>query len=91
MTKNDWERLWMHTPWGGLGAWMTFGCPLPFLIPINPTLVSIVIGSLFFLGALGYEAFNDWRKVDHSYKDVIGIVWGYGIVGIALSIMFAIS
>lgn len=66
---------------------MTFGCPIPYLIAINPTLASIVVGSLFFLGALIYEAFNDFRKVDHSYKDVIGIVWGYGIIGIALSLI----
>lgn len=63
---------------------MTFGCPLPYLIPMNITVASVVIGSLFFFGALIYEAFNDWRKQDLSYKDVLGIVWGYGIVGMAM-------
>jgi len=31
---------------------------------------------------IGYEAFNDWRKKDASYKDVLGICWGWLIVGI---------
>jgi len=31
---------------------------------------------------IAYEAFNDWRKHDHSYKDVLGICWGVLIGGI---------
>ena len=86
VNKEDWVRLWIHTPWGGLAAWIAFGCPIPYLIAIKPSVASLVVGGLVFLGEWVYEAFNDWRKEDKSYKDVLGIVWGFDIVGIGLLI-----
>lgn len=70
MTKEDWVRLLLHLPWGILGvAIYSFDKPL---------------GILCCLGTLVYEAFNDWRKKDASYKDVLGIVWGFFLGGILL-------
>ena len=70
MTKEDWVRLLMHLPWGILGV---------LLITVNTT-----VGVICCLGTLVYEAFNDWRKEDESYKDVLGIVWGFFIGGILI-------
>jgi len=67
MTKEDWVRLWMHVPWGLLAV---------FLFVVNP-----LLGFTACFGTLTYEAFNDWRKHDSSYKDVLGIVWGFLIGG----------
>ena len=63
MTKEDWVRLALHLPWGLMGA--------ALLIP------SVWIGISATTFMLAYEAFNDWRKRDASYKDVLGIVWGF--------------
>ena len=63
MTKEEWVRLLMHLPWGLIGA--------ALLIPD----VRIGISATVFM--LVYEGFNDWRKKDASYKDVLGIVWGF--------------
>jgi len=70
MTKGDWVRLLMHLPWGILGV---------LLITVNAP-----AGVICCLGTLAYEAFNDWRKHDESYKDVLGIVWGFFIGGIII-------
>lgn len=74
MTKDDWKRLWMHFPIGAVAAWATM---------VNP-----IIGQAMLWSTFVYEAFNDWRKHDASYKDVLGIVWGFGITGIALMLLF---
>ena len=37
------------------------------------------IGITFTFIFLTYEIMNDWRKKDHSYKDVYGFAFGYGI------------
>lgn len=63
MKREDWVRLGMHLPWGILGA----------LLQAWRADYGLMAISLM----LGYEAFNDWRKKDRSYKDVLGIVWGY--------------
>ena len=70
MSKEDWIRLWLHVPWGLLGAFLYFA-------------VDKVFGVLAVTLMICYEAFNDWSKHDHSYKDVVGIVWGVLIGGIA--------
>lgn len=70
MTKEDWVRLLMHLPWGILGVWLIT--------------VYTPVGVVCCLGTLVYEAFNDWRKKDESYKDVLGIVWGFFIGGIII-------
>lgn len=63
MKKDDWKRLLIHLPWGVMAA--------ALFIP------NALLGFTAFWGMLGYEAFNDWRKGDKSYKDVLGIVWGF--------------
>lgn len=70
MTREDWLRLWIHFPIGAIAA----------LVQTRST----VTGLTMLVTTLVYEAFNDWRKHDESYKDVLGIVWGYSIVSIAL-------
>ena len=65
MKKDDWRRLWMHFPWGALAA---------FVYTQDPVAGLAILASEFI-----YEAFNDWRKKDWSYKDVLGIVWGFMI------------
>jgi hypothetical protein len=73
MKRDDWERLGMHAPWGALAGVLYFQVGEPYGIAA----VALMIG---------YEAFNDWRKMDKSYKDVIGIVWGWLIVGVSYGI-----
>ena len=63
MTKEDWLRLGLHLPWGMLGAALL--------------LYDIRVGIFATVSMFIYEAFNDWRKHDKSYKDVLGIVWGF--------------
>lgn len=88
MTRDDWERLGLHFPWGMLAGW-------PLFWPVFwPNWGCLILGataatlSLFII--TGYEAFNDWRKGDHSYKDVLGIAWGFlfmvTLVGVTLSL-----
>lgn len=63
MTKEDWVRLGMHLPWGLVGASL-------FISDRATGIAAILL-------MVAYEAFNDWRKHDSSYKDVLGIVWGF--------------
>ena len=70
MSKSDWVRLWMHVPWGILAVGLFLYHPL--------------LGATVCLGELAYEGFNDWRKKDSSYRDVIGIIWGELIGGYIL-------
>jgi len=69
MGREDWTRLAIHLPWGFMGAAL---CLPDRAIGITATALMI-----------GYEAFNDWRKKDKSYKDVLGIVWGFLIASFA--------
>ena len=64
MNKEDWKRLVLHLPWGGLAVLICLG-------------FGSAEGVTVFAGELVYEGFNDWRKGDASYKDVLGIVWGF--------------
>ena len=73
MKKEDWFRLWIHVPWGILAVG---------LFIVNP-----LLGFTACMGTLIYEAFDDWRKQDYSYKDVLGLVWGFIIGGYALLIL----
>lgn len=70
MTHKDWARLWQHVPWGVLAVGLFLYHPL--------------LGVVACAGELAYEGFNDWRKQDNSYKDVLGIVWGILIGGYSL-------
>lgn len=73
MTKEDFLRCLIHIPWGMLGAGLCLFHPL--------------LGFAACFAMLAYEAFNDWRKGDESYKDVLGIVWGVLIGGYTLLIL----
>ena len=70
MKKEDWLRLTMHLPWGLMAA---------ALFVLHPA-----FGVTAFFGTLSYEAFNDARKKDNSYRDVLGIVWGWFLGGFIL-------
>jgi len=56
-------------PWGLLGVLLFFA--------VDRGLGALAIGLM-----VAYEAFNDWRKRDESYKDVLGVVWGVLIGGL---------
>ena len=73
MNREDWKRLLLHLPWGLLGALLQW-----WRVDYGITAVALIIT---------YEGFNDWRKHDASYKDVLGIVWGYLIGGIAIWVL----
>ncbi len=61
------HRFWMHFPIGVLAAVGTF---------LEPAW-----GITLFAGFLAYEFIQEWRKKDHSYKDVIGTLVAYGLTG----------
>ena len=73
MTREDWHRLLIHLPWGVLAVGLFLFDPL--------------LGLTACFMELGYEFINDWRKVDSSFKDVIGIAWGVLIGGYILLIL----
>lgn len=73
MNKEDWKRLWMHFPIGAIAALVQ--------------LVDVVTGLTILALTITYEAFNDWRKHDESYKDILGIVWGYAWVAVIIIIV----
>ena len=72
MSRDDLLRALLHFPVGLFVAW---------LISWN-TGQGVMLGVAFLM----YELLNDWRKVDSSYKDVLGYVWGLAIgsVGVYL-------
>jgi len=53
----------MHVPWGVAGAFLF--------------LYSAWVGATAIALMIGYEGFNDWRKKDSSYHDILGIVHGF--------------
>ena len=63
MSKKDWIRFWLHYPVGVLGCLLTLWNPA---VGVTLTIVFLV-----------YEAMNDWRKKDNSYKDIYGFAFGY--------------
>ena len=65
MSKEDMIRAALHLPVGLFVAWV---------MTVNAT-----AGWINGLSFLAYEVLNDWRKHDHSYKDVFGYCIGLGI------------
>lgn len=62
-------------PWGILGI-------LPIAsAPVLGEVAASVFAGIACFSMLAYEGFNDWRKKDESYKDVLGICWGILIGG----------
>ena len=57
---------------GGITAWSAFHSPMLCLS--------------LCLSFLVYEVMNDWRKVDHSYHDVLEFVIGIYVVATGLMI-----
>lgn len=92
LTKEDWVRLLIHLPWGLIaafpltwGVWALQSNLSPYAV-LGLLLVSALVSLGILFVELAYEGFNDWRKRDASFKDVIGIANGYilGIGGISL-------
>ena len=73
MTSQDWKRLGMHFPIGAIARLVQLSDPISGLTILGLTVT--------------YEAFNDWRKMDKSYKDVLGIVWGYGMTACLIALL----
>jgi len=70
MSKLDWIRFWLHVPVGIICAGLMFFMPWH--------------GAFLTVGFLAYEAMNDWRKKDSSYKDIFGFLFGFGGASILL-------
>ena len=73
MTKAARQRVLQHFPIGAIAA----------LVQTQ----DLLFGQTILWTTLVYEAFNDWRKHDSSYIDVLGIVWGYGFTAIGIIIV----
>lgn len=70
LTKQDIIRAALHFPVGMFTAWLG---------TINP-----VVCAVFGAGFLVYEALEDWRIKDLSYKDVFGYLIGIGAGSVIL-------
>ena len=68
----DWKRFWLH---------FFVGIVCAFLIERNPT-SGIIMSLAFFF----YEFMEDWRINDMSFKDVLGWLWGFGILSLTIEI-----
>lgn len=66
--KDEFIRALLHFPVGLMA--------ILIMAYVKPLLVGVSIGCLGGFSFLVYEAMNDWRKEDWSYKDVIGFVAG---------------
>ena len=62
MVRLDWLRFWLHFTVGVVCAWIA--------------IQDSFNGGLCVLTFLVYEAMNDWRKEDASYKDIFGFSFG---------------
>ena len=72
-TPHDRERFWLHFPVGVIALFLT--------------LWKLEIGITFAVIFLIYEVMNDWRKVDHSYKDIYGFAFGFCIPAVIMRII----
>ena len=70
---KDFIRGLMHFPVGLFAAWLICVTPL--------------VGVLFAVGFMFYEALEDWRIDDLSYKDMFGFLIGLGAGGFIASIL----
>ncbi len=70
MTKDEIIRAFLHLPVGLLNAWF---------FSFNE-----MLGLGMVITFLCYEAMNDWRKKDWSYKDIFGYAFGLGLGGVAI-------
>lgn len=68
---QDWKRFWMHFPVGTACAWA-------ILSPLKDDWRITVAGVVFTFIFIVYEAFEDWRIGDLSFKDILGLAWGFG-------------
>lgn len=91
MPRDEVIRLVMHLPNGMFAGWAMFGFPLPRLVPIEPTWLSFGIGLAVLFVFLIYQVFNEWRKADHSWKDIQGIAWGLVISVAVLGILWRLK
>jgi hypothetical protein len=73
-SKQDWIRFWLHFFIGLVCAWLVFD--------------KMAHGIILSFAFLAYEAFEDWRINDLSFKDVLGFLWGFGVLSLLISILF---
>jgi len=71
------KRFLMHFPVGVINSFVLVVVPLG--------------GIACLLAFLGYEYIQEWRKVDHSYKDVYGFVSGFYLAMIGWCIADVLS
>jgi len=87
MSWGGFLRLLLHLPHGMIAGWIIFGCPIPFLLSIMPTLVYALIGIAVYLGFIIRQAMQDYGEEHGSWNDVIGIVWSFAGIAALLIIM----
>lgn len=85
MNWRAWFRVLLHLPHGMMAGWIIFGCPIPFLLSIEPTLVYALVGIAVYLGFIIRQVMQDYGKKGGSWNDVIGIVWSFaGLVALLI-------
>jgi RsiW-degrading membrane proteinase PrsW (M82 family) len=88
LTKEEWLRLLIHLPHGIIAAWWLFGFPIPFLSSIKPSLESVIAGFVLLFIFIAYQFIQEWREKDGSWRDVVGICWGFVVTGSILGILW---
>jgi hypothetical protein len=95
MPRDELKRLLMHLVHGALPAWWIFGWPVPGLIPLEVSWVSMILGLIALAVFIIYQVFNQVGKgkrfkgePDDSWKDVQGICWGWAIAGSLFGILW---
>jgi RsiW-degrading membrane proteinase PrsW (M82 family) len=88
LTKEEWIRLLVHLPQGMVAAWWVFGFAIPFLAPIELSLRSVLAGFALLFVFIAYQFIQEWRKKDGSWRDVVGICWGFVLTGSILGILW---
>ena len=73
--SKDFRRAAIHFPVGIIDA---------VIFQFIGQFAGVTFGFLF---VFGYEALEDWRIQDRSYKDVLGFLWGLAIGLIVITIL----
>lgn len=61
-----------HYVAGGIVAWLGF----------DHSILALTLALIFLI----YQAMNDWRKIDHSYHDILEFLIGAYVVAAGLNI-----
>jgi len=71
--KSDFIRFWLHFPVGVICSWLVYSLG--------------AVGVIASVGFMFYEALEDWKINDLSFKDMLGFLWGFISLSIILSLL----